>query len=121
MFTLSYAWHGIVLNDYERMNYPKALFLIFSALAYIILGFLIVKMIKMHILRSLLLSHKVVKGVLTGMICGLIFFVIVTIFGLSFSKVLNVKNLVFDLAWQMIEQGIGGGVVSAVYLFTRVF
>lgn len=39
--------------------------------------------------------------------------------GVSFNTGSGLKNLVLDLAWQMIEQGVGGGVVGLMYVLVE--
>jgi hypothetical protein len=121
MFTLSYAWHGIVLNDFARLNYSKSVFLVFAAFTYIMIGFVIVKLMEMQFYEDFFMERQLLKGIVTGMICGAVFFLIATVIGVHFNSESGIKNLVFDLAWQLIEQGVGGGVVALVYVVTRAF
>lgn len=121
MFSLSYAWHGIILNDFARLNYPKAVFLVFAAFAYLVIGFVVVKMMEIEFFEKFFMHRLLTKGIVTGMVCGAIFFLIATVIGVRINSGSGIKNLAFDLVWQMIEQGVGGGVVALVYAFTRVF
>ena len=72
MFLLSYVWHGIFLTDLSRLSYPKALFLFFAAIVYLMIG--------------------------------------------SFSTGSKLENMILDITWQLIEQGMGGLVVGIVRL-----
>jgi hypothetical protein len=121
MFILFYVLHGIILNDFTRLNYPKSIFLVFSAFTYLIIGFIVVKMVDVDLFDKFFKHRQLLKGVLAGMVCGAFLFLIAKVIGVSFSNESNLRNLVFDLGWQMIEQGVGGGVVSLVFVFVRVF
>ena len=41
MYGLSYTWHGIVLNDFIKISYPKDVFLLISGLIYFVIALLI--------------------------------------------------------------------------------
>jgi len=58
------------------------------------------------------------KGSLMGMALGFFIYLIAFVFGVSF-KGSGFQHIVVDFIWQMIEQGVGGSVVSAVYLLAR--
>ena len=119
MFLLSYAWHGYVLNDFSRLNYPKVIFLVLSAFAYIIICFFFVNVVETNFYEKLFFHKQILKGVMKGVFCGVVFFLIGTVVGVSFNTGSGLKNLVLDLAWQMIEQGVGGGVVGLMYVLVE--
>jgi len=119
MFSLSYLWHGFVLNDFSRLNYPKEFFLILASITYVFIGFVLVKFYEIKFLDRLFSHQHLIKGVVKGAICGFIFFLIAAVVGVSFNTGSGLKNLALDLAWQMLEQGIGGGVVGFLYSFTE--
>lgn len=119
MFLLSYAWHGYVLNDFSRLSYPKVIFLVLSAFAYMIIGFIVVKVVETKVYEKLFFQKPILKGVIKGAFCGVVFFVIATVVGVSLNTGSGLKNLVLDLTWQMIEQGVGGGVVGLMYVLVE--
>lgn len=119
MFSLSYVWHGLVLNDFSRLNYPKEIFLILASLTYVFIGFIVIKFYETKFLEKQLADKQIFKGVVKGAICGFIFFLIATVVGVSFNTGSGLKNLALDLAWQLLEQGIGGGIVGFLYLFSE--
>ncbi|MBA3707099.1 MAG: hypothetical protein H0W84_14715, partial [Bacteroidetes bacterium] len=59
----------------------------------------------------------VLRGVISGAVCGLVFFLMATVVGVSFSTGTNIENLLLDVTWQIIEQCIGGIVVGLVHMF----
>ncbi|HRG51856.1 MAG TPA: hypothetical protein PLL00_03400 [Bacteroidia bacterium] len=119
MFSLSYVWHGLVLNDFSRLNYPKEIFLILASLTYVFIGFIVIKFYETKFLEKQLAHKQIFRGVVKGAICGFIFFLIATVVGVSFNTGSGLKNLALDLAWQLLEQGIGGGIVGFLYLFSE--
>jgi hypothetical protein len=116
MFILSYVWHGIFLNDFSRLSYPKEIFLFFAAITYLIIGFVVVKVFEAKFLEKLFYHRLFFKGLVKGFMCGFMFFIVATVVGVSFNTGTGIKNLLFDLAWQIFEQGIGGIVVSVTYV-----
>ncbi len=117
MFLLSYAWHGIVLTDFSRLTYPKSLFLFFASIVYLIIGFVVAKGVDSKTLETKFKKKPVLRGVIAGMICGIAFFLIATVVGISFSTGSKIENLLLDSSWQMFEQAMGGLVVGIVHIF----
>jgi H+/Cl- antiporter ClcA len=117
MFFLSYVWHGIVLTDFSRLSYSRHLFLFFAAIVYIIIGFVVSKSIEFKILEKHFKRKPVIRGAISGAICGIAFFLIATVVGISFSTGSKIENLLLDLTWQTIEQGVGGVVVGLTHFF----
>lgn len=111
MFSLSYVWHGIVLNDFLRISYPKDLFLLVSALVYLGVGLAIT--ILTYALKKIKSSFK--YGILVGALMGLFIYAIAFILGVSFYSVVDLKMIAFDAGWQIIEQGAGGLICALVY------
>ncbi len=117
MFMLSYVWHGIFLTDYSRLTYPKEVFLIIAAIVYLILGFVVAKAIDIHYLETHFKRKPILRGALSGAACGFLFFLIATVVGVSFSTSSKIENLLLDVIWQIIEQGIGGMAVGLAHIF----
>jgi hypothetical protein len=116
MFILSYVWHGIVLNDFSRLSYPTGIFLAFAALTYLIIGFVVVKVFEAKFLEKFFYHRLFFKGIVKGILCGFMFFILANVVGVSFNTGTGIKNLLFDLGWQMFEQGVGGGIVALTYV-----
>ena len=38
MFSLSYLWHGVFLNDFSRLNYPKQVFFVIAIVVYLFIS-----------------------------------------------------------------------------------
>ncbi len=114
MFSLSYLWHGVVLNDFNNVSDPMEIFLSFLSLLYIILGAL------MAFAYSFLADKKnpYLRGSLIGIAAGFIIFLIVFVLGASFSGQIHPIHATFDLAWQLIEQGIAG--LTIAYIFNYI-
>jgi hypothetical protein len=115
MFILSYAWHGIILNDFSRLPYPKEIFLLFAAFTYLIIGFVVVKVFDSKVFEDFFHHKLFLKGLIKGTFCGFMFFIVASVVGVSFNTGSGIKNLLIDLVWQMFEQGVGGCVVAFTY------
>jgi hypothetical protein len=117
MFIMSYIWHGLVLTDFSRLSYSKHLFLFFAALVYLIIGFVVAKSIDFKILEKYFKRKPIIRGAISGGMCGVAFFLIATVVGISFSTGSKIENLLLDVTWQIIEQTIGGVVVGIAHIF----
>lgn len=112
MFTLSYVWHGIILNDFMRLDYPENIFLTLSVIVYFVIGFIISALISFVRPRM----HLFLKGSLFGGAVGVFIFLTALIFGISFNSTFDLTHILFDLGWQVAEQGMGGFAGSLAYL-----
>ena len=114
MFSLAYFWHGVVLNDYNLLTYPKGIFFSCMALVYLIIGFSI-----SYFYRYLTLQKKIrdrfLKGIISGGLIGILLYSITWILGISYSKHLTFDNILLDLIWQVVEQTLGGVTVSIIH------
>ena len=117
MFLLSYVWHGVFLTDFSRLSYPKELFLIFAAIVYLIIGFIIAKAIDIAFLYKHFRRKPIIRGAISGGCCGILLFLISTVVGVSFSTGSTIENLLLDVSWQITEQLAGGIVTGIVHIF----
>lgn len=117
MFGISYLWHGVFLNDLSRLSYSLNVYFIFAPIAYIAISLIVVAVHRLD-LMNVISKNVLVQGFLSGVLCGFFIYVITVVVGISFAKNLTLANIVVDSLWQMLEQGIGGIVVSLVYVFT---
>jgi hypothetical protein len=114
MISLSFLWHGLLLNDLIHVPQPYALFYTLGFLTYLVIGFALTFV---FVYLSMGIGIRM-KGGLMGMTLGFFIYLIAFIFGISF-KGTGTAHVVVDFIWQMIEQGIGGGVVGFVYAMAR--
>ncbi|HEX8516219.1 MAG TPA: hypothetical protein VF868_08470 [Bacteroidia bacterium] len=117
MFVLSYIWHGIILTDFSRLSYSKHLFLVFAALVYLMIGFVVARSIEFKLLEKQFKRKPVIRGLISGAFCGIAFFLVATVVGVSFSTGSKLENMLLDVTWQTIEQAIGGIVVGLAHIF----
>jgi hypothetical protein len=117
MYTLSFFWHGIVLNDLSRLNYPKEVFFLFAAFIYVVVSFFISSM--MVLVDFGKKNH--IKGILIGVPTGIFIYLIAFTFGISFYATPQIFYVLVDVAWQAVEQGIGGAVVGLVFMLSKKF
>jgi hypothetical protein len=117
MFVLSYVWHGIILTDFSRLSYSKGLFMVFAALVYLMIGFVVAKAIEVKMLEKHFKRKPIARGAISGAFCGIAFFLVATVVGVSFSTGSKLENMLLDVTWQTIEQTIGGIVVGLTHIF----
>jgi hypothetical protein len=115
MFSLSYVWHGLVLNDFERLNYPKEIFLIGCVITYLILGFLLTKIYEMKFPKKIA-KRPFIRGIVSGSMLGIAAYIVSIVIGVSFNSELTPAYILFDMMWQAAEQTVGGIVVAFVYI-----
>lgn len=114
MICLSFLWHGLLLNDLIHIPQPHFLFYSLGLLAYSVIGFTLTFV---YVYLSMGIGIRM-KGGLMGTALGFFIYLIAFVFGLSF-KGTGTEHVVVDFIWQMIEQGIGGGVVGFVYAMAK--
>ena len=107
MYAAFYFWHGIFLNDLNRISFSKTLFLGLAALVYLVISFLLYRTYESKLL-SKHISHAIFRGVVSGFILGFVLFALVTVLGISLTKNVNITYIVADCVWQIAEQLIGG-------------
>jgi hypothetical protein len=112
MFGLSYVWHGVVLKDFHELTIPLALYLVLAAIVYLVLGLGITIAMHKAIEHEWISLKKsfVLMGFVVGAIVGFLTYLVILVFGISFAKH-GLVHMAVDLAWQMLEQGLGGMVV----------
>lgn len=115
MFGVSYVWHGVILNDLERLSYPKQIYITGSVITYLILGFLSTKIFLMKFPKNIL-KKPLIRGIISGALLGIATYVVTLVVGVSFNTTLTTQYILFDLFWQSIEQMLGGITVAFVYI-----
>ena len=116
MFGLSYLWHGVFLNDFERLSYPVEIFLTGSIITYLILGFLLTKIYLMNFPKAIA-RKPMLRGIISGAALGVATYIVTLVIGVSFSTELTPEYILFDLLWQTVEQTIGGMAVGFIYIW----
>ena len=113
MYGLSFLWHGIALNDLSELKIPMGLYVLLSVVVYVVIG-----------LGSTFAMHQAIhhhwigirqgfplKGLLLGAVIGFLVYLLAFLFGMSFTD-RKVMHILVDVLWQMVEQGMGGLMVS---------
>jgi hypothetical protein len=111
MYVAFYFWHGVFLNDLNRITFSKGLFLGLAALVYLVISFVLYKTCESKLLEKYI-SHPMLRGIISGFMIGFVLFAVVTVLGISFSKNINVTYILADCAWQIAEQVIGGLIIG---------
>lgn len=115
MFSLSYLWHGVILNDFNRLDYPLNVYLLFSSFAYLIIGFVISKIYYLQILERFE-KRPILRGLAGGAFGGSVIYLFAFVIGISFSG-RKLEYILVDLFWQILEQGLGGAAVGVAHIF----
>ena len=114
MYGISYAWHGMILNDFTNLTLPLPVFLGLLALVYLLIGFIITFVSSLRGKQT----NPTFSGLLTGVSLGFFIYLIAFTLGVSF-KSADTKHIILDFGWQMFEQGLGGVVVARLFAAFR--
>ncbi|MCB0795469.1 MAG: hypothetical protein KDB88_12090 [Flavobacteriales bacterium] len=113
MYGLSYLWHGVILRDFHELTIPVGLYLALAGLVYLIIGAVLTVAVHQAIIHEWVNLKKAfpLHAMLIGAIVGFVVYLFVFILGLSFADH-AVIHVVVDILWQMVEQALGGLMVS---------
>jgi hypothetical protein len=111
MYVAFYVWHGLFLNDLNRISFPLVIFLGLAALVYLVISFVLYKTYESKLLAKYV-SPPVLRGIVSGAIVGFVLFATVAVLGISFANHVNATYLLADCAWQIVEQIIGGIIIG---------
>lgn len=111
MYAAFYFWHGIFLNDLDNISFSKTLFLLFAALVYLVISFVLYRVYEMRLLNQII-SSTLLRGIVSGVIVGFVLFAAITVLGISFTKNMTMTYMMADCLWQMAEQVLGGIVIA---------
>lgn len=112
MLILSYIWHGLILTDLDYLPIPLSYFLLCSAIVYLVVSsFLVWAVYRLR--KKFAIKYL---GFFMGAVTGFFLYLIVFTKGLVFHNY-EVSHVILDFIWQMVEQGIGGLIVSNCLLF----
>ena len=79
MYVAFYFWHGVFLNDLNRISFSKVIFLSLAALVYLVISFVVYKTYESKFLEKYV-SQPLLRGVVSGFLIGFILFSLVTVF-----------------------------------------
>ncbi len=116
MYSAFYMWHGIFLNDLNRVTVSKPLFLFLAALVYLVISFVLYRTFESKTLSSKIHS-PLLKGLISGICIGFMMFAVVFVLGVSFTKTMSLTYLIADFSWQIIEQILGGILIGFGKMF----
>ena len=116
MFSISYLWHGVILNDLERLSYPVEIFFTGCVITYLILGFLVTRIYDMNFPKRIA-KRPFIRGLLAGSSLGIATYIVSLVIGVSFNSEITPGYILFDMLWQAVEQTFGGITVAFVYIY----
>jgi hypothetical protein len=114
------VWHGVILYDIDRLNYPREVYMIGASIVYLLIGLLVSWAYSLKFIQ-LLTKNPFLKGIISGGLCGFFIYLTCIIVGISFSKVMTMKYILVDVSWQMLEQAAGGIAVALVHFYIPDF
>ncbi|MBS1569553.1 MAG: hypothetical protein JST45_08930 [Bacteroidetes bacterium] len=113
MFGISALWHGWALTDLSELKVNLSTYLLLSGSAYLIIALGLVLLVRLCIIREWI-SLKwgfPWKGMAIGAVSGILVYLVILLSGLSFANH-GFQHVVVDLLWQVVEQAVGGLMVS---------
>ncbi len=116
MYSAFYCWHGILSNDFYKIQYPKGIFLILAALVYIVISFVLVKFFDYKLIRNKI-KNLFLRAIVIGSLLGFLLFSISIVFGIGFSSSYSLQIFLVDAFWQIFEQILGGLVIALAHVF----
>lgn len=124
MYILSYVWHGFILTDLQELRIPVSLYMVLAALVYLLIGLGLTFATHQAIMHDWISLKRgfPAMAMLLGATLGFVVYLVVFILGVSFAKH-GVQHVVVDILWQMVEQALGGLMVSLgiIYDMHRTF
>ena len=114
MYLAFYAWHGLFLNDLNRISFSKALFLSLAAVVYLIISFLLYRSYQSKLFNKI--ENLFLKGIVVGAMIGFVLFAFIIVLGITFTKNYTLTYIIADCCWQIAEQIIGGLVIALGHL-----
>lgn len=111
MFALSYLWHGVFLNDIDKITYPLGLYYGLAVFTYLCIGFIVT----MLATKTDFSSKKYANGGVLGGVLGFFFYLLAFVLGISFTDGNELAHVTIDFMWQMFETGFGGLVAGYMY------
>jgi hypothetical protein len=116
MYLAFYSWHGLFLDELNRIQYSRGLFFIFAALTYLVVSFLLFKVYELKPLKKLV-RNMFLRGLIAGAILGCTVFVVSRVTGVGIGTSITMKHMLLDFSWQTVEQCAGGLVMALGQLF----
>lgn len=113
MFLISWLWHGLALTDLEEIRIPLTLYFCLAGIVYVVLGLAMTFAIHTAIMHEWISLKRAFPftSMLLGAALGFFVYLAIFVLGMSFTKG-GMVHVVADVLWQMLEQGIGGLMVS---------
>lgn len=116
MYSAFYCWHGILSNDFYKIQYPKGIFLILAALVYIFISFVLARLFDYKLIRKKI-KNLFLRAIVIGSLLGFLLFSISIVFGIGFSASYSLQIFLVDAFWQIFEQILGGLIIALTHIF----
>ena len=114
MTSVSYLWHGVLLNDLYFIKYDIRLFFGLLVFVYLAVSLGISILLQWYKPKE----KRIMKHTSIGVFIGFFMYLVTFIFGLSYQDS-EFEHIVINFLWQMIEQGIGAFAISVYYIIAH--
>ena len=75
-----------------------------------------IKLYEFEIMEKYFKRNPLLRGLIVGAVCGILFYFISKLIGFSYDSSNNIKHSLVDLVWQVFEQSLGGIVIGMVFI-----
>ncbi|MCC6540650.1 MAG: hypothetical protein IT225_00365 [Flavobacteriales bacterium] len=118
MFLVSWLWHGVALTDLDEIRIPMGLYFSLAGLVYLILGFGMTFAVHTAVMYEWISLKRAfpLASMLLGAALGFVVYLVIFVLGMSFTRG-GMVHVVADVIWQMVEQGMGGLMVSVGIIY----
>ena len=118
MYLAFFFWHGVYLDEISQLNYSTGLFYLFAGITYLVISFLLIKLFDLKATKKIF-GNIFMRGLASGLIVGVIVFVVTRVTGIGIGKSVTMNHLLLDVVWQCVEEVSGGMIVSlgAFFIF----
>jgi hypothetical protein len=111
MFSLSYVWHGLILNDFNAVTISKVLFFPMLGMVYAGIAVLLTTLFTFVPFET----HGTRNRLLIGGAVGFFIYLIAFVLGVSFSPPSETEHIALDFVWQMMEQTAGALIIDFIF------
>jgi len=117
MGAMSFAWHGVVLTDFQFLIVPALYATLAGISFYALAGFVLAYGASHFEIAKRSFSKRYGRSLMMGALLGFLVYLAFLVTGFTFSPAFDMPNLMMDASWQMFEQAVGGATFVGIYSF----
>lgn len=114
MYLAFYSFHGLLTNDFLKLEHTKTFFFITAAVVYLIVSLGMCLVYNSDTAKKII-SAPYKRGLAIGTLSALLMYGIAITVGISFSVSRSAINVLVDIIWQLIEQNIGAFIIVVAH------